>query len=181
MKLAEAIHSVSAKLFPTVDGVRRPDYGGIFVEAVSAVLAARKVKFDRSTLEKVAEHINLSSFQRGAAMEAVRRYGTVDAKTGERTGPKPKVERAKRTGTVAIDGRKPRLDPITGEPIVRKPKAPKAKTEKVKAVLKPKKSKAPKVAKKPKAPKAVKEAPSKPAKPKLDPITGEPIQAEATV
>jgi len=197
MKLSEAIRALPAKLFPKIDGEKRPDYKGIFVEAVSALLESRKVKFQRETLEKIAEHVNLSTFQRQAALECARRYGTMNDK-GERINPPPAVPKPKKTGVAAIDGKPKRVDPITGEPIKAAPKTKKStKPEKAakakspapkKATAKPAAPKAkPTATPKPAAPKKVatpakvkaEAAPKPTPKPAVDPITGEPIAATA--
>jgi hypothetical protein len=82
MKLFQALSQVSATRFPKVEGERRPDYKAIFIDVVSMIFEARKVKFDRATVEKIAQHINLSSYQRAAASEAAKRYGKMNEKTG---------------------------------------------------------------------------------------------------
>lgn len=172
MKLSKAIASVPAGTFFTGRGdERKPDYPAILVHAMSEVFKARGVKYDKGTLEKVAEHLNPSTFQRQVAIERGRR----DENGG--TGPVP--AKAKKARPNPIDGgmRKRGVDPISGK-TKREAKA-EAKAAKV---AKKAEARAAKV-KKPTPKKAEARAAKKPAKaeakaarkPEADPISGEPV------
>jgi hypothetical protein len=176
MKLFQALSQVSATRFPKVEGERRPDYKAIFIDVVSMIFEARKVKFDRATVEKIAQHINLSSYQRAAASEAAKRYGKMNEKTGKREPVEAKPKAATKTGVKAIDGVKRRKDPITGEV---KAKAAKVKAAKEKAAAdktpkkKPRTTETIKTTKEKTVAKAKKGG--KKGKAEIDPITGEPV------
>lgn len=176
MKLSEAIASVSAKLFPTIEGQRRPNYSGIFVEAVSTLLDARKVRYDAATIQKIADAINLSSFQRAAASECAKRYGAMEG--GERTAPEPKEKKAK-PAKLPVKKSARGTDPITGERAVKAPKKakPAAPVKKAaKSTPAPKKAEGKPLA----APEErIRVKKSAPKVGKVDPITGEPVAASA--
>lgn len=168
MNLSEAIKAIPASLFKLdkTTGRRKPDYCGIFVEAVSAILESRGVKFQRPTLVAVAEHVNLSSFQRAVALEAARRS---EGGSSERI--EKKVVKPAPRGADPIVGEKkvPRgTDPITGEKI--------KKAKKVKTTPKKSAAKVPAVkAEKKTGKKAAKPAKAPAVKAVVDPITGEPV------
>lgn len=182
MKLSQAIAAVPKSTFYSGRGDdKRVNYGDVFVEAVSKLLDANKIKYDKATLVKIAENVNLSSFQRAAAMQAAK-YNPDLAEARRRVPAKPKAPRAN-----PIDGgmkkRAPRgVDPITGQKKA-KPAKPVVKAKRgIDPITGQKKTAAKKAAQKAIEGKTKDAATKKPAKkparkPEIDPISGEPVRA----
>jgi hypothetical protein len=167
MKLSEALAQVPVSVLVAGKGdERHGDYPSTFKYVAPLILQDAGVKYDQKTLDAIAEHINLSSFQRSAANEMAKHLGKFDRKKGKRLEPEGRKAKPKKTGVRAIDGKPaPRLDPITGEPAKKAAKGKKAaKAPKVEKPAKP-------AAKSAKGKVGKKTAPAK----EVDPITGEPV------
>lgn len=105
MKLSQAIAQVPKSVLVTGRGENRgPNFAGIFEDAVSRLLEARGVKFDKPTLKAISEHVNVSTFQRQAAAAVSKHLYPERHPVKEAKPAKPVVKKSKR-GT----------DPITGE------------------------------------------------------------------